>query len=114
MGPLLWSMGLAEKIDGHWVASAPIQLWRNKLESGGPIQAQDVEGSGIGQIPKNWFYNSSWWGPLAGRQVLPGEEVGIFVCAGDCRDGNGDWSPVHERSNIVTFKLPGAQGGVFR
>ncbi len=114
MGPLLFSLGLAEKIGGQWYASAPIQLWRGLPESGGAIQAQSVEGSGVGQIPANWFYDSNRWGPLAGHQVLPGEELGIFVCAGDCRDGNADFSPVHERSNVVLFKLPGEQGGVFQ
>jgi hypothetical protein len=113
MGPLLYSLGLAEKINGQWYASAPIQLWRGLAESGGPIQDQDVDSSGQGQIAKNWFYDSRW-GPLAGHQVLTGDELGIFVCAGDCRDGVGDYSPVHERSNVVLINLPGAQGGVFQ
>ena len=113
MGALLYTLGIAEKINGQWHASAPIQLWRGLAESGGPIQAQTVPGRNLGQIPANWFYDGRW-GAMSGYQVKPGEQIAIFVCAGDCRDGNGAFSPVHERSNAVLFKLPGAQGGTFQ
>jgi hypothetical protein len=107
MGPLLFSIGIVERINGVWHASAPIQLWRGLSENGGPIQSQDVgDGTGRGQLRANWFYSSAWWGPMASYQPKPGEEIGFFVCAGDCRDGNGDFSPVHERSNVVLFSLP--------
>lgn len=106
-GPLLYSYGIAEKINGVWHYSAPIQLWRGMPESGGPIQSQDVEdGTGRGQILANWFYSPSWWGPLASYEPQPGEVIGFFVCAGDCRDGDPSRSPVKERSNIVLFPLP--------
>lgn len=114
MGPLLYSLGIAEKINGQWYASAPVQLWRGLYESGGPIQAQNVEGSGVGQIPKNWFYDSGRWGPMGGYQVQPAEQLGIFVCSGDCRDGVAEYSPMHERSNVVLINLPGESGGVFQ
>jgi hypothetical protein len=98
-GALLYTVGLVMKIDGVWYASAPIQYWRGLYESGGAIQNP-------GQLPDNWFYRESWWGPMAGHQPAPGEIVGVFVCAGDCRDGNGAWSAVHERSNIALFSFP--------
>lgn len=107
MGPLLYSLGIAENIGGKWYASAPIQLWRGLQESGGDITQQDVgDGTGRGQIQANWFYDSARWGLLASRNPKPGEIIGIFVCAGDCRDSNPSFSPVHERSDIVLIKLP--------
>lgn len=107
MGALLYSLGIAENIDGKWYASAPIQLWRGLQESGGDITQQDVQdGTGRGQIQANWFYDSGRWGLMASKQPKPGEIIGIFVCAGDCRDGNPSFSPIHERSDIVLIKLP--------
>ncbi len=109
MGELLYSYGIVELINGVWHASAPIQLWRGLKESGGPIQIQDVgDGTGRGQIQANWYYDSHRWGVLAGYQPKPSETIGVFVCAGDCRDGVGSYSPVHERSNIVLIALPKA------
>ncbi len=107
MGPLLYTFGMAEKIDGKWYMSAPVQLWRGLASSGGPIQNQNLfDGTGRGQIQGNWFYDEGRWGPLARHQPRPGEIVGFFICAGDCRDGNPNYSPVHERSNIVLFAMP--------
>ncbi len=54
----------------------------------------------------NWFYAADRWGPLATHQPAPGETIGLFICAGDCRDGVSAYSPVHERSNVVLFQLP--------
>jgi hypothetical protein len=77
-------------------------------ESGGAIQLQNVnDGTGRGQLQANWFYDPGRWGPLASYQPKAGEVIGFFICAGDCRDANGGYSPVHERSNVVLFNLPG-------
>jgi len=49
------------------------------------------------------------------HQPTPGEQIGIFVCAGDCRnrtDGSG--SPVKERSNVVIVTMPSDAGATFR
>ena len=106
MGPLLYSLGLAERIGGTWYASAPIQMWRGEQENGGQIQLQDIaDGTGRGQIEANWFYDARW-GAMNGYQPATGETIGIFVCAGDCRDGTPAYSPVHERSNVVLLALP--------
>lgn len=108
MGPLLYTIGMIEKINGVWYGSAPIQLWRGLHENGGGIQIQNInDGTNRGQIQSNWFYDSRW-GVLAGYQPKPGETIGLFVCAGDCRDANPLTSPIHERSNIVLISLPKA------
>lgn len=95
LGPLQYSLGLAEKINGVWYANAPIELWHGLQESGGPIQQP-------GQIPTNWFY-ALRWGALNGYQPQPGETVGVFVVAGDARNS---YPSVLERSNIVLLPLP--------
>lgn len=95
-GPLQYSLGLVLQVGGRWYASAPIEFWYGLAESGGPIQAP-------GQVAKNWFYDQRW-GALQGVQPKAGETVGLFVVAGDARNS---FNPVKERSNIVTFPLPG-------
>ena len=48
---------------------------------------------------------------MTGHQPAPGELVGFFVCAGDCRNNTrGDMSPVRERSNVVLIPFPGNTG----
>ncbi len=104
-GPLQYTLGMVENIAGKWVASAPIQFWYGLDESGGPP----------GQIRKNWFYDTSRWGPLAVRQPAPGETVGFFVIAGNVRNitDEGSQSPVHERSNVVYVAMPGSAGATY-
>ncbi|MDE2141290.1 MAG: hypothetical protein KGJ84_02610 [Elusimicrobia bacterium] len=60
-GPLQYSLGMAEYIDGQWYASAPIQLWRGLERSGG----------GPADYAKNWFYGPAW-GPMRCRQPRVG------------------------------------------
>jgi len=97
-----YSIGLAVKINGQWYANAPIELWKGKPGGGGQVQDQNVDGSGLGQVAKNWWYDSRW-GKLNGYQPKPGEEVGVFVVAGDARNNVCD---VQERSNIALVKFP--------
>lgn len=94
-GPLEYSLGLVLRVNGRWYAAAPIELWHDLQESGGPIQAPD-------QIRTNWFYDARW-SPLDTHQPVAGEELGLFVCAGDARNNA---NPVKERSQIVRFRLP--------
>ena len=101
-GPLQYSMGICFNINGQWYGSAPIESWKGKNHVGGPIQQTNIEGSGIGQLPKNWFYNSTW-GAMAGYQPKPGELVGFFLACGDCRN---NFNPTKIRTNIVTFPMP--------
>jgi hypothetical protein len=99
-GPLQYSVGLCMHLDG-WICSAPIETWFGNNVVGGPIQS-------AGQIGQNWFYDKRW-SPLNTHQPTTGEQLGIFVVAGDARNS---FNPVRERSNIVTFTLPapGATG----
>jgi len=100
-GTLQYSLGMAFNLDGEtqWYASAPIQFWYGLNMSGGPIYQP-------GQIPNNWFYDDRW-GPMAGYQPAVGEEVGMFVCEGNCRDVlDGSQSFISERTNVVTFAMP--------
>ena len=46
-GPIQYCLGMAWKIDGRWYASAPIEMWNERLEGGGPPQDYAL----------NWFYN---------------------------------------------------------
>jgi hypothetical protein len=101
-GDLQYSLGMCLRIDGRWFASAPIETWHGNNVTGGPIQSTNVDGSGIGQIPKNWFYDGRW-APMNGYQPKAGESIGLFVCAGDARNG---FSPLQERSNIALVRLP--------
>lgn len=94
-GPLQYSLGLVEKINGVWYANAPIETWFGNNTIGGPIQSAT-------QISGNWFY-ATRWGPLYNYQPQPGEQLGLFVVAGDPRN---NYTPLHERSNIVLFNLP--------
>jgi hypothetical protein len=103
-GALQYSLGLCLNIGGSWTCSAPIENWYRRQDGSGPIQQQsNTCTAGHGQVQCNWFYDGRW-APLNSHQPAPGEQVGIFVVAGDARN---DYNPVRERSNIVLFNLPG-------
>ena len=92
---LQFTLGMCLNIKGHWNCSAAIQYW-----FGRPTIAPN-------SIAANWFYDARW-GPMAGYQPANGEEVGIFVAAGNLRgvkDGSG--SRVYERSNVVLLPFGG-------
>jgi hypothetical protein len=104
-GPLQYTLGMALFIDGHWYASAPIQLWHGLDESGGEP----------GGYARNWFYDTTRWGPMSGHQPVAGEKIGIFVVAGNVRNltDGGSQSPVKERSNVVVVPMPKSGGAVY-
>ena len=105
-GPLQYTLGMAECIDGQWYASAAIQYWYGLAASGGNVAQDD-------QVAVNWYYDAGRWGPLAGRQPATGETIGIFVVAGNARavhENDPLNSPVMERSNVVLVPMPGARG----
>jgi hypothetical protein len=91
-GNLEFTLGMCLNIQGHWNCSAVIQYW-----FGRPTEAPT-------SIAQNWFYDFRW-GPMAGYQPAYGEEVGIFVGAGnlrsitDCKVRCGSY--VFERSNVA-------------
>ena len=105
-GSIEYTLGMCLNIGGHWDCSAVVEFWYGRdLAASAPPS----------QIASAWFYDSRW-GPLTGRQPADGETVGIFVCAGDCRNkAYGDASIVHERSNVqlVTWSNGGGAGYSF-
>ena len=105
-GPLQYTVGLVMNVNGTWCGSAAIQYWYGLFESGGNIAE-------VGQIPKNWYYDGRW-GCLQGYQPRQGEQIGVFVVAGNARGvRDGSQSPKRERSNIVLLNLPGPAGATF-
>jgi hypothetical protein len=106
-GPLQYTLGLAEYIDGQWYGSAAIQFWYGLYSSGGNVALDN-------QIAVNWYYDSRW-GELAGRQPATGEIVGVFVVAGNVRGvTDGSQSPAMERSNVVLVAFPDVNGASYR
>lgn len=102
-GTLQYSIGMCVNVDG-WVCSAPVEAWYGRVGATGPIQDQTIAcPAGHGQVQCNWFYDNRW-APLNGHQPQPGEQIGLFVVAGDARN---NFNPVRERSNIVLLNLPG-------
>jgi len=104
-GSLQYTLGMMLNINGSWYASAPVQFWFGLDYSGGPPS----------QYALNWFYDPGRWAPMTYHQPTPGEQIGIFVCAGDCRNTtDGSRSPVKERSNVVIVTMPTDAGATFR
>lgn len=106
-GPLQYTLGMVECVDGQWHASAAIQYWYGLEASGGNIALDD-------QVAVNWYYDDRW-GELAGRQPATGETIGIFVVAGNARGVHEDTplqSPVMERSNVVLVPMPDVNGAM--
>lgn len=90
-GPLQYTLGICLQVNGRWSCSAVVEFWYGRsLDESAPPSA----------IARDWFYDGRW-GTLAGRQPANGEQVGIFVCAGDCRNKTAiDPGSLRERSNI--------------
>jgi hypothetical protein len=100
-GPLLYTLWIVLKINGQWYTSGCIQYWRGLWENGGPVA----------QYGQNWYYDPARWGPMAGYQPSPGEQVGFFITAGDAR--NNGVSILKERSNVVVVPFPSGGGQRF-
>jgi hypothetical protein len=100
-GNLEYTLGMCLSSGAHWDCSAVVQFWYGRdLSASAPPS----------QIASAWFYDGRW-GALAGRQPADGETVGIFVCAGNCRNNTiGDASYVHERSNVQFVKWSNGGG----
>lgn len=110
MGALQYSIGFVLPVNGQLFGSAPIENWFERDHGGtGNLTDQSVTcTNGVGQFQCNIYYDGRW--PNL-RQVRPqpGDEVGVFVVAGDARN---NFVPLQQRSNIVTFKLPPPGGRV--
>jgi len=104
-GGLQYTLGMCLNIGGRWYCSAVVQYWHGLPESGGEPW----------NYAMNWFYDPFRWAPMTGHQPAPGETIGFFVCAGDCRNNTrGDLSPVKERTNVVLVPMPGNGGATYR
>jgi hypothetical protein len=104
-GPLQYTLGMVLNINGQLYASAPVEFWYGLDYSGGPPS----------QYALNWFYDPARWAPMTFHQPSVGEQIGFFVCAGDCRNSpDGSRSPVKERSNVVIVTMPTDGGATFR
>ena len=101
-GYIQYCLGMAWKIDGRWYASAPIEMWNDRPEGGGPPQDYAL----------NWFYNPARWAPMTFHQPAPGETIGFFVVAGDTRGFNSN-QKYQERSNVVMIPMPDSGGATF-
>jgi hypothetical protein len=104
-GPLQYTVGLVERIDGVWHASAAIQYWYGLEASGGNVALDN-------QVAMNWYYDARW-GEMAGHQPITGESIGVFVVAGNVRGvGDNSQSPAMERSDVVVVPMPDTSGAV--
>jgi hypothetical protein len=100
-GGLQYTLWIVLNVNGQWHASGCIEYWKGLYESGGPVSG----------YARDWYYDPIRWGPMAGHQPSPGEQVGFLVTAGDARN-NGP-SIVHERSNVVIVSFPSNSGQSF-
>lgn len=103
-GTLEYTLGMCLNIGGHWDCSAVVQFWsgRELSASGAPWN-----------IAGAWFYDGARWGPMAGHQPQDGETVGIFACAGNCRNNTaGDASYIKERTNVALIPWTNEGGGL--
>ena len=83
-----WTGGIPINKAGHWNCSAVVQFW---------FQCHPGA-SGVPAVMNfEWFYDFARWEPMTGYQPEEGETVGLFVCAGDCRNNDaGDPRSVRE------------------
>lgn len=118
-GPLQYTVGLVECINGQWYGSAVIEIWYDLATEGGNNLADCAPNygpmpcPGHMQVQQNWYYSTIPVGPLQGRQPATGEIVGVFVAAGNLRGVTTDdpsQSPVMERSDIVLVPFPDVNG----
>ena len=104
-GSLEYTLGMCVNINNHWYCSAVVQFWYQR----------DLGASGIpANVHFEWFYDFARWGPMTNYQPQEGETVGIFVCAGDCRNNDaGDRSYVKERSDVAFVPWSNSGNGLY-
>jgi len=100
-GGIQYTLWIVEKINGQWVTAGGVEYWRSLARQGGPPS----------RLAGNWYYSPGVWGELATHQPAVGEQVGMFVTAGDQRAK--DVRAVTERSNIVLLPFPSDGGGYY-
>ncbi len=100
---LQYTVWVLVQISGTWYASGFVQMWLGRPGTGAIPSGND--------FATNWAY-SSRWGPMNGYMPAVGEQIGIFVSAGNARGFTGV-STVKERSEVVQLNLPDVNGAVF-
>lgn len=103
-GALQYTLGMCVNINDHWYCSGIVQFWYGRsLSDSAPPSL----------VGREWFYDAGRWGPMVGYQPSEGELVGLFVGAGNLRDGNNltraTCPAVCERSNVAL--IPWTNGG---
>jgi hypothetical protein len=99
-GGIQYTLWIVEKINGQWITAGGVEFWKSLARQGGPPS----------RLAGNWYYSPGVWNELASHQPAPGEQVGIFVTAGDQRAK--DVRVVTERSNVVLIPFP-SDGGAY-
>lgn len=99
-GGIQYTLWIVEKINGRWITAGGVEYWKGLARQGGPPS----------RLASNWYYNAQVWGELASHQPAVGEQVGMFVTAGDQRAK--DVRAVTERSNVVLLPFP-SDGGAY-
>lgn len=95
-GPLQYTLGMCVNNHNQWYCSGVVQFWygRTLTDSAPPSH-----------VGFEWFYDPGRWGPINYYQPQDGELVGLFVGAGNMRDGNNitraTCPAVCERSNVA-------------
>jgi hypothetical protein len=100
-GGIQYTLWIVEKINGQWITAGGVEFWRALARQGGPPS----------RLAGNWYYSPGVWGELATHQPAVGEQVGMFVTAGDQRAK--DVRAVTERSNVVLLPFPSDGGGYY-
>jgi hypothetical protein len=99
-GGIQYTLWIVENINGQWITAGGVEFWKGLARQGGPPS----------RLAGNWYYSPQVWSELASHQPAPGEQVGIFVTAGDQRAK--DVRIVTERSNVVLIPFP-SDGGAY-
>ncbi len=100
-GGIQYTLWIVEKINGQWFTAGGVEYWRGLARQGGPPS----------RLAGNWYYSPQVWGELSGHQPAVGEQVGMFVTAGDQRAK--DVRVITERSNVVLLPFPSDGGGYY-
>jgi len=100
-GVIQYTLWIVENTNGRWITAGGVEYWRGLARQGGPPS----------RLAGNWYYSPGVWGELATHQPAPGEQVGLFVTAGDQRAK--DVRAVTERSNVVLVPFPTDGGGYY-
>jgi hypothetical protein len=101
MGGLQYTVWPVVRINGQWVTSGIIEMWRGRPNTGSPPS----------KLGEDWAYDGRW-GPMAGYMPAVGEQMGFFLSAGDAR-GVGTVTSVRERTAVVLINLPANDEGTF-